>query len=436
LVQENYSIRLLADAMESVYICSNNPEHKFKQNSDDGFCPDPGCYGIGYLVRTRYQSDTFSLKKIDPPEGLDFQGTAQIEGLFEGNIHVGGKFEGFIATKGMITIEENSSIKGDIYAGHLIVKGELFGNISAIESVEIGTNGSIYGDIKLRKEGLIIQDGGVFKGRCEIGEDIIAPESHSNQSNHKNVRAIDSNNLIKDLVNHLKILRRDLLFPMHLYQVPITNLELDRRIINALNDAGVKIVGNLLDMIVDDDHALLKIRGIKEASVKKIKHSLSSFIGFDVSGLPKGIRAFEFEHVKEIVNNTIQSLLYCIAELKEQNQHLSQDIEQQKEKGRQNEKLSREFDTTLKSEKELIRKLNEQIQMLTQEFDNSKKAILQEQEGNRELDKHNHELEKHNDRLSDHLKKLKTLLLPVTEGFFSSRVIPNEVRIILKDIPD
>lgn len=32
------------------YVCSNNPNHKFDKMTADGFCPEPECYGIGFLV--------------------------------------------------------------------------------------------------------------------------------------------------------------------------------------------------------------------------------------------------------------------------------------------------------------------------------------------------------------------------------------------------
>lgn len=34
-----------------MFVCTNNSAHRFNQNTSDGFCPEKGCHGKGYLVQ-------------------------------------------------------------------------------------------------------------------------------------------------------------------------------------------------------------------------------------------------------------------------------------------------------------------------------------------------------------------------------------------------
>lgn len=34
----------------TTYVCTNNPNHKFANMTVDGFCPEPTCFGVGFLV--------------------------------------------------------------------------------------------------------------------------------------------------------------------------------------------------------------------------------------------------------------------------------------------------------------------------------------------------------------------------------------------------
>lgn len=37
----------------TTYVCTNNPSHRFNAMTADGFCPQPECYGIGFLVEEK-----------------------------------------------------------------------------------------------------------------------------------------------------------------------------------------------------------------------------------------------------------------------------------------------------------------------------------------------------------------------------------------------
>jgi hypothetical protein len=48
----------------SEYVCSNNSNHVFKKMTVDGFCPEPECYGVGFLM------ENYSIAPVSIP-GLD-----------------------------------------------------------------------------------------------------------------------------------------------------------------------------------------------------------------------------------------------------------------------------------------------------------------------------------------------------------------------------
>jgi cytoskeletal protein CcmA (bactofilin family) len=53
--------------------------------------------------------------------------------------------------------------------GKIIISGRVSGNISAAESVEINSKAQVHGNIKLSGNQLVIHEGAVFSGGCEMG---------------------------------------------------------------------------------------------------------------------------------------------------------------------------------------------------------------------------------------------------------------------------
>ncbi len=86
---------------------------------------------------------------------------------FEGGVRVDGTFEGSIKTPGKVLISQKGTMKAEIEAGSITVEGNVQGNLNAQDRVELNASCKLNGDIKASK--LIVKEGAVFVGRCEVG---------------------------------------------------------------------------------------------------------------------------------------------------------------------------------------------------------------------------------------------------------------------------
>ncbi|HEY4716274.1 MAG TPA: polymer-forming cytoskeletal protein [bacterium] len=95
---------------------------------------------------------------------------AKFEGklLFEGMVRIDGKFSGEISSSGKLVVGENAKIEGKVEVGALILNGELKGEVTVREKMEISRSGKVDGSVKTPI--LIIEEGGVFNGNCEMGK--------------------------------------------------------------------------------------------------------------------------------------------------------------------------------------------------------------------------------------------------------------------------
>jgi len=65
-----------------------------------------------------------------------------------------------------LVIGEKATVKANIKASTVIIRGTVYGNIEAKDKIEIQTEGKLFGNIRTSK--LIIADGVVFEGKCEM----------------------------------------------------------------------------------------------------------------------------------------------------------------------------------------------------------------------------------------------------------------------------
>ena len=91
-----------------------------------------------------------------------------IRGAFEceGDLVLGGFVEGDLLVHGELTILESGDVKANIRAFSVIVFGRVVGDIRASELIKLHSNAQVRGNIKTKR--LLIQDGVVFDGRCEM----------------------------------------------------------------------------------------------------------------------------------------------------------------------------------------------------------------------------------------------------------------------------
>jgi cytoskeletal protein CcmA (bactofilin family) len=92
----------------------------------------------------------------------------QIKGAINagGTIRIDGQVEGEVTTKGDIIVGETGIIKALLRARNATVAGTVHGNTEIMDKLELSPSAKLYGDIKTGI--LIIGEGAVFKGACEM----------------------------------------------------------------------------------------------------------------------------------------------------------------------------------------------------------------------------------------------------------------------------
>jgi len=108
-------------------------------------------------------------------EGTVLSGDVKVEG----SIEVDGEFEGKIDATDTLIVGENGKVDGDATVGNAIIGGRMYGNVFASGKIELRHGSQLLGDIKTR--GLVIEDGVVFQGNCQMGDVVDVPPRRRDQ---------------------------------------------------------------------------------------------------------------------------------------------------------------------------------------------------------------------------------------------------------------
>lgn len=98
-------------------------------------------------------------------EGTTLRGDFELNGL----LRIDGTFYGSVKTNGKVLIGKNGVAECDIVAGTVVIGGKVKGEIIATERIILLSTGELIGNIKTLR--LIIEEGVLFDGTCEIIED-------------------------------------------------------------------------------------------------------------------------------------------------------------------------------------------------------------------------------------------------------------------------
>lgn len=95
----------------------------------------------------------------------------------KGTIRVDGQFEGELQTTGDLMVGDAAVITANVKARNAVIGGTIHGNVEIAEKMELLSTAKIYGDIKVGV--LIIGEGAVFKGACEM-KHLVEPQLQKN----------------------------------------------------------------------------------------------------------------------------------------------------------------------------------------------------------------------------------------------------------------
>ena len=97
---------------------------------------------------------------------VEIKGTIKFSHILK----IDGKFEGeMITDEGDVIVGKTGSIKANIKVKNAIIEGHVDGNIVASEKVELKERAQLIGDLKART--LVIEEGVVFVGKCNVNPD-------------------------------------------------------------------------------------------------------------------------------------------------------------------------------------------------------------------------------------------------------------------------
>jgi cytoskeletal protein CcmA (bactofilin family) len=102
--------------------------------------------------------------------GSDFKGQV----FAKGTIRIDGRIEGNVTSEEGVIIGDKGVVKGNVSAKSIILSGKVTGNVSSMKRLEITPSGQLQGDIRTPR--LVIAEGVVFKGNCDMGLEKLEPE--------------------------------------------------------------------------------------------------------------------------------------------------------------------------------------------------------------------------------------------------------------------
>ena len=109
-------------------------------------------------------------------EGTSVKGDVTVEG----SIQVDGEFAGGVDATDTLVVGETGKVDGDANVANAVIGGRMYGNVFASGKIELKRGSQLLGDIKTR--GLVIEDGVVFQGNCQMGDVVDPPERRREES--------------------------------------------------------------------------------------------------------------------------------------------------------------------------------------------------------------------------------------------------------------
>ena len=91
-----------------------------------------------------------------------FEGTINATGT----IRIDGEIKGDIKVKGDLVLGESAKVEASVEARNVYVSGYLKGDLKIEGKVDIAPTGKLYGDLLVGN--LVIEEGAVFKGNCQM----------------------------------------------------------------------------------------------------------------------------------------------------------------------------------------------------------------------------------------------------------------------------
>ena len=100
--------------------------------------------------------------------------SVQVDGDITGktDLRIAGKVYGNISIDGELILEKYAIVEGDVKCGAAILAGSIKGDVDCKTKLILQDNSKIIGNVKA--EQLIINEGAIFQGSCDMNEALAA----------------------------------------------------------------------------------------------------------------------------------------------------------------------------------------------------------------------------------------------------------------------
>ena len=95
----------------------------------------------------------------------------------KGPLRIDGRIKGQVNCEDTLTIGAGGDVEAEVHCRNAAISGKVKGNILATEKVELQGKAEITGDLKTKS--LVIEQGAIFCGSCNMKESISAPNSYA-----------------------------------------------------------------------------------------------------------------------------------------------------------------------------------------------------------------------------------------------------------------
>lgn len=138
----------------------------FRKDTEETKLTDSNTAGAEKRNESRKEIEMKEENITNMTADVEIKGTIKFSNILK----IDGKFEGeMITNEGDVIVGKTGSIKANIKVKNAIIEGHVDGNIVASEKVELKERAQLIGDLKART--LVIEEGVVFVGKCNVNPD-------------------------------------------------------------------------------------------------------------------------------------------------------------------------------------------------------------------------------------------------------------------------
>ncbi len=155
---------------------------KKKDTKQDKSIPknDDSKKGFKKEVESRKEARMAEGKLTNLTSDADIKGTIK----FGEAMRIDGKFDGELITEnGELTVGKTGSVKANVKVKNAVIEGRVDGNIKASDKVELKQKAQLIGDLQAKI--LVIEEGVVFVGKCNVNPEGVKAESHKEETKDK-----------------------------------------------------------------------------------------------------------------------------------------------------------------------------------------------------------------------------------------------------------